>query len=206
MRTEFKLFLLAFMFIPLLGFGQRFTAGLVGGLSATQVDGDSLGGYHKTGVVAGALSNYKINENLSLQFEMNYIQKGSKTANTPDSTGFAPFFRMRLGYIEVPVTLNYHFSLKSHWIASVGLSAATLMRATEETDYVKLITTNIKRYDFCMNAGIAWRFLPGLYLRYRFAYSIVPIRFNATARNRITGRGQYNNVMEIGLVYYFRNF
>ena len=80
MRKKFALFIFFGFLISNLQ-AQNFGGGIILGLSTSQVGGDDLAGFNKAGVLAGVFANKSISELLSLQMEMNYIQKGS---NNPD--------------------------------------------------------------------------------------------------------------------------
>ncbi len=45
---------------------QEFNAGIFGGVTASQVDGDSYGGYNKLGFTAGVFVNREIDNNILL--------------------------------------------------------------------------------------------------------------------------------------------
>jgi hypothetical protein len=96
------------MILTLAASGQeyKFNAGIIGGLSTSQVDGDQLAGYDKVGIKAGAFVNRKFSEHVSLQMELLFIQKGSrKPINTDDNS----YFIMRLNYIVVPLVFRFQF-------------------------------------------------------------------------------------------------
>ena len=57
--------------------GQTFKAGLLAGLSGSQIEGDGYGGYNKLGFIAGGFSNVDLNEKWSTQIEIYFINKGS---------------------------------------------------------------------------------------------------------------------------------
>ena len=84
-------------FIIAIGFStsltaQNFDAGFIGGLVATQVDGDGYGGYDKAGPIVGLWVGHRISHSYYSRVEFRYIQKGSY-AKTSDDGGY---YRMRL--------------------------------------------------------------------------------------------------------------
>src|SRR5437870_5239308 len=90
---------------------NTFNAGIFVGLSSTQVGGDGLGGFDKTGFLIGGLINRNINEKWSWQGEIMYIQKGSQSKHYSDSSVMASgiyAYRMSLSYMEVPLLLRYY--------------------------------------------------------------------------------------------------
>ena len=77
---------------------QNFKAGLLAGLSTTQVSGDQLGGFNKIGLKLGASVNHPINQATRGQLEMYYIDKGSNDQNSD--------FAIVLSYIETSWSLQ----------------------------------------------------------------------------------------------------
>ena len=56
---------------------QNFYGGIILGGTASQVSGDSRGGYHKIGIVGGGFAGINLTEDFDIQMELKYIQKGS---------------------------------------------------------------------------------------------------------------------------------
>ena len=52
---------------------QSFGGGIIVGASTSQVAGDLLGGFNKIGILAGAYTNLKVKESLSLRLELKKI-------------------------------------------------------------------------------------------------------------------------------------
>jgi hypothetical protein len=63
--------------------GQGFRAGIIAGISATQISGDDLGGFDKAGLVAGGMVSTNISKKLDLAMEITFFQKGSKKNADP---------------------------------------------------------------------------------------------------------------------------
>jgi hypothetical protein len=190
------------MILTLAASGQeyKFNAGIIGGLSTSQVDGDQLAGYDKVGIKAGAFVNRKFSEHVSLQMELLFIQKGSrKPINTDDNS----YFIMRLNYIEVPLVFRFQFSKKI--IGEAGPSVATLV-SSEESDEVGVIKSRpeFKKFDYLVNGGGYYKLSDNWLFNLRFSYSIFPIRPFDTARPyAFFDRGQFNNVLALALHYQF---
>lgn len=95
------------LFTGLLPFGsaaqQRFKAGLIAGVTASQIDGDASAGYNKVGLQAGLRGVTVLKEKQEVSVEILYTQRGCRNeAKTP------PFFKTTLNYIEVPVQWHYN--------------------------------------------------------------------------------------------------
>jgi len=99
--------LLLFLLLPMLVFAQpRFKAGVIAGLTASQINGDRSAGYNKLGVQAGlrGIARLKAREDLSIEFL--YAQRGCQSTLLKDQ--YDPFsFSNTLNYVEVPV--QWHF-------------------------------------------------------------------------------------------------
>ncbi len=65
MNIEWLLLLLFLMtLLKLTSLSQNFKGGLIAGLSASQVNGDTYGGYNKAGLIFGGYANKTISEKL----------------------------------------------------------------------------------------------------------------------------------------------
>ncbi|MEQ8324767.1 MAG: porin family protein [Vicingaceae bacterium] len=92
--------------------GQTFKPGVIMGITTSQVGGDNYSGFNKLGVTFGGFVRLKLNENWSTQFEIYYIQKGSRngfsiTENDPNQA--SQFFLMRFNYVEIPLLFRFNF-------------------------------------------------------------------------------------------------
>ena len=115
---------------------QIFRGGMQAGLTASEVSGDDAGGADKLGWFASVFVNQEIRPHTRLQFELMYIQKGSRVYHDPwddehgnqNGDGFVfnhgalqddPIeppddgyrdYRFYLHYVEIPVMLQFDFS------------------------------------------------------------------------------------------------
>ena len=62
---------------PAVVFSQGFKAGFTLGIAATQVDGDTYGGFDKAGPVAGVWVGRNLGNSWLGRMELRYAQKGS---------------------------------------------------------------------------------------------------------------------------------
>jgi len=108
--TDRKIHLATILFFFLLSIysisaQQRFKAGLVAGLTASQILGDESGGYNRLGVQGGLRAIAILNEKSDLSFEILYSQRGSK--DTKVLPCGAPSLSISTQYIEVPVLITF---------------------------------------------------------------------------------------------------
>lgn len=82
---------------------QRFKAGIIAGVTASQIDGDASAGYNKVGVQGGLRVAAILQEKQDASVEILFTQRGCRNeAKTP------PYFKTTLNYVEVPVQWHYH--------------------------------------------------------------------------------------------------
>lgn len=91
-------------------YSQTFKPGVFGGVVTSQVGGDGYSGFNKLGVTFGGFVRYALNEHWSSQFEIAFVQKGSRNSfsisdNNPEQA--AELFLMRLNYIEIPFIFKF---------------------------------------------------------------------------------------------------
>jgi opacity protein-like surface antigen len=80
--------------------------GVKGGFNGSTFSGaDSKGSEYKAGFAAGALINFGISDNLSVQPEFLYSQKGASIDNY-GASGYT--FKSTLGYLDVPIAIRYN--------------------------------------------------------------------------------------------------
>jgi len=83
---------------------ERFNAGLIIGMNASQVDGDYYKGFNKYGLTAGIRGITRLKPNFDFNVEILYSKKGSKIFHnrysTPGRAGENRF--IDLTYVDVP--------------------------------------------------------------------------------------------------------
>lgn len=175
---------------------QKFVAGLVGGITATQVSGDNLAGFNKPGLGIGGLLSAKLSEKFSAQFELLYMQKGSKSTATDSLVYF-----LTLHYLEIPVLLGYHYK---KFVFEAGPSVAFLFGSTEEDAYGELKGAKpFDKVEVSANIGVTYPLSRSLMLNWRYGGSLTPIRAHASEETYGLNKGQYNSMLFFSLRYYF---
>ncbi|MFW6224689.1 MAG: porin family protein [Bacteroidota bacterium] len=188
---------------------QRFDGGVAGGLTASQIDGDTYFGFHKLGIMLGVYTKTQFSLNFGAQFEINYKQKGAAENGTPQNPGI---YQLTLHYVEVPLTLNFYFT--EDIIFDAGLTAGYLMGAKFIDD------DGLVNRDYGLNKGdINW-VLGGNYrinsqfsFSVRYAYSILAIRERNTGFYRglipelfNIEDGDYNNFLTFAVYYQLTDY
>lgn len=83
---------------------QVFKAGIVGGLTAFQIDGDNSAGFNKLGLQGGIRGIVLIKKNMDISFDMLFTQRGSQSQLLRDQ--YSPYFSFTLNNIEVPIQFH----------------------------------------------------------------------------------------------------
>ena len=91
-----------------ISFSQEFFGGLILGGTTSQIGGDSRGGYNKIGAVGGVFAGLNLSEDINVQMELKYIQKGSYSGDL-ENDPLAPF-RIKLDYVDLPVVVSYNLN------------------------------------------------------------------------------------------------
>jgi hypothetical protein len=166
----FSLFLLS----PATSSAQRFIGGVAAGMNVTQVDGDEVFGYYKTGFNGGPFIKLMLNQKqtFSVTMELLYTQKGAYQKSRGPYVGFLAkgdtalidplypeydnsiFYKLRTDYLEIPLLFHYD-DPKSKVSIGVGLSWARLAYIREmEWDFTKPDSVSgARRLTTSVNSG-----------------------------------------------------
>lgn len=193
--------LVFFLLLSTVSISQRFKAGVIGGFTTSQVSGDQLSGFNKSGFEFGGLVSAQLSQKFDLSFQIIFIQKGSKKPIHPDLGDFE-YYRMSLNYIEVPVLFHYNFSKRFQFEA--GPAFGTLISSKEEDEsgtlsYIK----PFKKYDLSVQIGMSYMLLNNFYLNLQGSNSVLPIRDPPKIAGIRINRYQYNSVLMFTFKYIF---
>lgn len=179
---------------------QRFKAGIKAGLSTSQVAGDTYSGYNKAGFAGGGFLTATVGEKWTGQFEIIYIQKGSRHNGNPDKGDYSYYF-LQLDYIDVPLLLQYH---QSKFTYELGPGINFLIKEQEFFNWQDLTGIHpFNKNEVDINLGISYQVFNNLGISWRFSNSITPIRAHASGASRWYNPGQMNSVLAFTLTYRF---
>jgi len=212
MKPDLKSLTLLFLLISTSAFAQKFIGGPKAGVTFTQVDGDFYKGFNKVGINLGAFVYRTIsqNEKWDLQFEIEYVQKGSR--KYPDlEAGDYVDYKMALNYMQIPVFARFR---AKHVSFEGGISIGTLIASKEYSDGSEISPEDqvpFKNMEFAGLFSINYHFNPRLWLNARYSYSFARIREPYNGEIPVYDPdpwdlqkpGQYNNVMVFSLYYSF---
>lgn len=194
------LFLLS-LFVILSGTAsaQKFGGGAFAGMSASQIDGDDLGGYNKPGINLGAFTYLPMGAHSRLQMELTFLQKGSR--EPASDTSF--FYLARLNYIEVPLIYSYRLNDFSFEIGP-GLDILA-SRHIENNGIEEAEDDSFRSFSLTAIAGISWHFSRKMYINFRTNNSITRVRVpdpDLTSHPSRLGTWGWRNVILSFALYY----
>ena len=186
---------------------QVFKAGVILGVSGSQVEGDGYGGYDKIGLIAGGFTNAELTEKWSTQFEIYFINKGSLKAAQPDKGDYS-HFNLNINYIEIPLSLRYKHK---KFMLELGLYGSKFLSYhLEDQNGERTINQYpFKSFDFGGLAGLYYQLDDHFLFNLRSKNSILPIRDfdnldqNIGILNKLFNRGWYNVDLNFSIRYQF---
>jgi hypothetical protein len=192
-----RIFIVLLLFTPITLFGQGFGGGIYGGISTSQVSGDGIGGFHKVGGWAGAFTDYRFTPRSALQFEISFIQKGSR--QTPTVKNNSDFRLHNHNMIEVPIIYRW-YGIKNMSIeigTQVGIILSTLDRIENISENSE--TRNnpaFKKAEWSGAAGLSYYFWKSkIEVNMRYSNSIIPLK---------TQQFWMNHVFAFSVRYWFK--
>jgi hypothetical protein len=198
MNTYKLIFLTSILFVFESLTAQEFNGGVLGGLSTSEISGDRLEGPNKAGIYAGVFVNRYFSKRSSVQMELDYIQKGSRS--NPDSSNNYEFYLLRLNYIELPVHYKYDFHERGS--LETGLSLGVLIHSYEEGNPGNPVSgPDFDKTDLSFNIGAFFTIIENLRINVRYSNSIIKVRDHASGATYKANQGQYNEVLSFTLHY-----
>ena len=185
---------------------QNFGGGVILGLSTSQVGGDNLAGFNKAGLLAGAFANTPISELLSFQMEITYLQKGSNNPNINNSE-HPNYLKEDISssYIEVPLLLQYHQSIKMKIEGGVQLAYLINGYYNDLNEEIPIHSVDpFIEYDFGLLLGIDYKYSEEISLNTRLSSSILAIGaedYDGVNSYNSSRKGKYNAVLSFSIHY-----
>ena len=181
---------------------QTFKSGIFAGMVTSQVGGDGYSGFNKLGLTFGGFVRYQLSDNWSTQFEIAYVQKGSRnnfSISESDPNQSSVYFLMRLNYIEIPLIFKFNHR---NFIYEAGLYYGQLVSFyyeyrddgggtsgpfesvddfNAEIDRISGLSGNtdpayLENYDFGGILGLGYKISDNVFFGVRWSNSIIPFR------------------------------
>jgi hypothetical protein len=177
---------------------QRFNGGIVAGINASQIDGDNLSGYYKTGLILGAFVNTPFKDKWGGQLELKYSGKGSSTPYD------APYVqKISLQYIDLPVLATYEAVQNLKIQAGISFNFLFNARYYDGTWFDEW-DTEPSKFETSITFGINYRFFKFADINARYSYSLFPVRSQTSTDS--WGEGAwFNNVLSFALYFNMGN-
>ena len=196
-----QLFTIIFILCSLTIAGQNFNAGFYGGVTASQVDGDTYGGFKKLGFTSGAYVNREISENIYWQLELKWVMRGAYQGPTDSNPDF--LYKSVYHYLEFPLSVNYILNDKVQ--LEGGFSPEVLVKV-KFWDGDGLLDPaqypDNRRIGLSVFVGIHYWYTPKTSVGIRYTYSAVPFR-DPQEWNLPWYRGYFHNVLALTMGYRF---
>tara|TARA_B100000886_G_scaffold283770_1_gene208107 strand:- start:1015 stop:1608 length:594 start_codon:yes stop_codon:yes gene_type:complete len=175
-------------------YGQNFKAGLIAGISTSQVSGDQLGGFNKLGIKFGASVNHFINSASRGQLALYYIDKGSNDINSD--------FRIYLSYIETSWCVQ---KTSKGFIYEGGLIFGVLVdgKTYNIYGYEDIQKNNFNKFDFGAKLAAGVKLKPQLTMFWELSNSIpfFPIQDHPGGATYGLNKGKYNSILSFSFRY-----
>lgn len=173
------LIILPFLFLNMISYGQ-FNMGVKGGVHLTSLNYDNRLGQRpinkepKVGYLGGLTFQYFYQENLGLQFEALFIQKGFKTAF--DSVSNTQYERT-IDYLSVPFLFHGHIGKKNYSVSLVlGPYASYALQSREILTEGQEVMQNEYVYDEKVDNRFEFGLQGGIGLKSTFPFGTLEIQ------------------------------
>ena len=179
-------------------YGQQLNYGFFGGITASQVDGDSYSGFNKLGATAGLFVNNHIEHDIYWQAEIKYVSRGVyKGPADNDPT----LYKSAYHYLEIP--LSVHYLYKEKLLLELGTSPEVLVGTIYWDESGKLDPSaypDNRRFGLSVFAGVGYWFSDRMGFALRYTNSAIPFR-DPQEWNNPQNRGFFHKVMSLSLAY-----
>ena len=181
---------------------QRFNAGVFGGITASQVDGDSYSGFNKLGMTGGVFVNRYIDYGIHWQVEIKYVTRGVyKGPGENDPTLYKSSYHV----VEFPLSVHYLYDERI--MVEAGTSPEVLITTRFWDENGMIDPSNYpdnRRVGLSVFGGIGYWFNASMGAGIRYTYSAIPFRV-PREWNHPRYRGYFHNALSLTLAYKFRH-
>jgi len=186
--------------------------GVKGGFNGATFSGaDSKGSEYKAGFAAGALINFGISDNFSIQPEFLYSQKGASVDNFQGNSNQT--LKSTLGYLDVPIMFRYNIGEEGKGLfvelgpqGSFVLHNRDFIQASGNKQTENTSTNDLNKVVIGYAGGIGYQLTSGLSLglRYTGDFSKVYKDGASTTLKAASGSFLQNNPVVQNSVFQFQ--
>lgn len=160
---------------------QNFKSKIIVGSNFCQITGDSMAGFNKVGLIAGAGLSLALSKKTNICFEIAYSRKGAHSS--ADTLGTQPIRDISLTYIDIPVYIQYEafprISIEGGFVYGI-MNKATYGDGNQVYDQ----TESYRKDDLETLIGVQYRFFDQL-------------AFNARLMNSVLGISKTNYLLNV---------
>jgi hypothetical protein len=197
------IFAIIFFVISISSFAQEFNSGLFGGMTASQVDGDTYSGFKKLGLTAGVFVNREISSGIYWQIELKWVMRGAYEGPSDNNPNF--LYRSVYHYIEFPLSVNYIWNDKVQIEGGFSPEVLVKIKFWDQDGLVNPSKYPENRtFGLSVFAGIHYWFAESASVGFRYTYSAIPFRDPQEWHNA-QNKGYFHNVLAITMAYRFRH-
>jgi hypothetical protein len=191
---------------------QRIMGVLIGGVNATNVQGDDIFGFRKFGLNAGAAAVVPFADRWSVTLETIYTQKGSYHKEGGRGMDYQKKhdynqYKLVLNYVEIPLII--HFEDREWLKVGAGFSYGRLVEVKEWEDHVRIATTTLTDGPYSLNdysglLDLQFPIYQKLKFNFRYTFSLIKIRereYENVGAGEEKIRNQYNQVLSFRLMW-----
>ncbi len=160
---------------------SRFSAGLVAGLNASQINGDNSGGYNKLGLRVGLRGMARLSARADLSMDLLYSQRGSRSELV--AGGGVPVFVIHLVYAEVPMRFTYRDWYEEDGkfyrvYASGGLTYSRLLESRFEQTALEAEAERFNANELALTLALGYLHTPHLGFQVSWTRALTPLYNN----------------------------
>jgi hypothetical protein len=182
--------------------GQEFNAGIFGGVTASQVDGDTYGGFNKLGITAGAFVNRYIDWDIYWQLELKYVMRGVYEGPGANDNFL---YKSSYHYLEFPISVHYLINEKFQIELGTSPEVLLFVRYWDQDGLIDASSyPENRRIGLSVFGGIHYWFTAATSVGIRYTYSAIPFR-EPQEWNNAQYRGYFHNVLCLTVAYKFKH-
>jgi len=172
---------------------SSFKAGIIAGISTSQMDGDGYAGFNKINPQAGFFLQKKIKNDAQIQLEIIYIQKGSRFPGDPDN-GIFTTYRIQMDYMEVPILYQHEWR---KFLFEIGPGIGVLFNSKEEDSFgvVPASGFNWRPWELDAMLGINYYITEKAFVNIRIHRSLISTVSTVAVTPYGTFGGAFNSVI-----------
>ncbi len=138
--SNFTILIVICLFPCILMAQPRFKAGIIAGVTASQIDGDYSAGYNKLGLQGGLRVISRLTKRTDASLEFLFSQRGAQEELVQNRYG-DPLNPITLNYVEIPVQWHY-----KDWLIEGDDASKSFYRVSINAglSYARLISTSLK--------------------------------------------------------------